>query len=166
MGNTRYICIPLRLPSVARVPMYSRVHMVLQIHWFTDSLTGSCTCAPAQRHLWMVPCRQSQSWRQRWLRADGVEPRSVAPAALSITLPAFQKGSQRGNAVMLTLYPMRLNQGLQTRDRTQRHNSVIFFGDTFFGILTNSLNLDAAIFGECIAHKTVTKKRCRKKRIH
>ena len=39
----------------------------------------------------------------------------------------------------------------------------LFFGDTFFGIYTNSLNFDAAIFGECIAHKTVTKKRCRNK---
>ena len=37
-----------------------------------------------------------------------------------------------------------------------------FVGDTFFDIFTNSLNFDAAVFGECIAHKTVIKKRCRK----
>ena len=42
----------------------------------------------------------------------------------------------------------------------------LVFGDTFFGIFTNLLNFDAAMFAECIAHKTVTKKRCRKKRIH
>ena len=66
---------------------------------------------------------------------------------------------------MLHIIHTRLNQGLQTRDRTKRHNSATFFGDTFFGILTNSINFDAAIFEECIAHKTVTKNRCRKQQI-
>ena len=38
----------------------------------------------------------------------------------------------------------------------------LFFGDTFFGILMNSPNFDAAICEECMAHETVTKKRYRK----